>query len=357
MNPAVLKLYGDIGTDVTDVMVANFLDKNKEAQEVTVRINSFGGDVQTGWTIYDYLKTSGKKIKTVGEGKVHSIATVIFLAGDEREILPSSDSVIHMPRIQNPEGTFQADDFRFMTDFMDKEEEKILNLYTEVTGQDREELKVYMKEETMLSADDMIALGFATKKTEALKPAAYFNLNKLKMDEKTVKTFGEKLDTIIAKMTGFSRISTKAQVITDADGKELTLEKESGSPAVGDKATPDGIFTLASGEKVTVADGVVSEVTPAPESELDKANAKIAELEAKITAADALKAESETAKAEAETAKEASLTKETEAKALVTELSALKNSWKPEGRQGLNTKTKVGDVDLVRVKELLTTKS
>jgi ATP-dependent Clp protease protease subunit len=347
MKTAVLKIYGDIGTDVTDVMVSDFLDKNKAAEDITVRINSCGGDVTTGWNIYDYLKSSGKNIKTVGEGKVYSIATVIFLAGSDREILPNSDGVIHMPRISDPQGTFQADDFRFLTDYMDKEEEKILNLYVNTTGQDREKLKKYMKSETMLSAEDMVSLGFATKISESLKPIAYFKLNKNNMDENTVKTFGEKLDAIIAKIAGFSRLSTENMMIKDVNGNECKIDKATGEPAVGDKATPDGNFVMASGKTIVVAGGVITEIKDSTPSTLDLANAKIAELEAKVTAAEAFKSESETAKAAFEA-------QEVSAKALVTELTALKNTWKPTGRQNVNTENKVGSVDLNRVKEIIT---
>jgi ATP-dependent Clp protease protease subunit len=346
---ATLKVYGDIGSDVTDVMVADFLDANQEAEDITVKINSFGGDVQTGWNIYDLLKTSGKKITTVGEGKVYSIATVIFLAGSEREMLPNSDGIIQMPRISNPEGTFQADDFRKLTTMMDQEEEKILNLYAQVTGKDIDLLKDYMKKETTLSAEDMVTMGFATKITEQYKAVAYFNLksNKPIMNEKEVKTFGEKLDLLIAKVSGFSRISPKNQTFTDKEGKELTIEKESGAPAVGDKATPDGTFVMTDGKTITVVDGAITEVTePAVDNaELDAANAKIAELQAKLDEAEAVKAEAEAAKVQASE-------KEAQATALIAELSALKNSWKPASRSQVNSTNKVGSVDLNRVSEL-----
>ena len=69
-------------------------------------------DVQEGWAIYDLLKASGKKINTVGEGKIYSIATVIFLAGENREIMPNADGLIHLPHF--PEyslaGRYEADD-------------------------------------------------------------------------------------------------------------------------------------------------------------------------------------------------------------------------------------------------------
>ena len=80
---AILKIYGDIGESnemallmgveesISSKKISEFLDENKDATELTVKINSRGGDVTEGWTIYDLLTNSGKKIKTVGEGKVY----------------------------------------------------------------------------------------------------------------------------------------------------------------------------------------------------------------------------------------------------------------------------------------------
>ena len=79
--------------------VSDFLDDHKDADLITVRINSRGGDVQEGWAIHDLLVNSGKKIKTIGEGKVYSIATIVFLAGTEREMMKNADGLIHNPFI------------------------------------------------------------------------------------------------------------------------------------------------------------------------------------------------------------------------------------------------------------------
>jgi len=131
---------------------------------------------------------------------------------------------------------------------LEQEEEKILNFYAEKTGTDKEKLREYMKEETMLSADDMLNLGFATRIVEPVKALAYFKLkNKSVMNEKEVKTFGEKLDAIIAKIANFSRLPSTDMTIKDVDGKEFNIEKETGAPAVGDKAAPDGTYTLEDG--------------------------------------------------------------------------------------------------------------
>ena len=83
------------------------------------------------------------------------------------------------------------------------------------------------------------------------------------------------------------------------------------------------------------------------ETELDRANAKIAELEAKIALA-------ETEKVNMVTAEAVFKAKESEAKALVEELSSLKNSWKPDSRTKFGSTDKVGDIDLNQVQEILT---
>jgi ATP-dependent Clp protease protease subunit len=367
-NTAILKIYGDIGVQdpmfeaigiedgsISSKTVSEFLDQHKESSNLTVKINSRGGDVQEGWAIYDLLVNSGKKIKTIGEGKIYSIATIIFLAGTEREMMKNADGLIHNPFIPpyTLADSYESEDLKKLAEGLEQEEEKILNFYAEKTGTAKEKLKEYMKEDTKLSAEDMLSLGFATKIIEPVKAYAYIKPNKFNMDEKTVKTFGEKLDAIIAKISNFSRLATKDQTLTDKDGKELKLEKETGAPAVGDKASPDGTYTLASGQTITVTAGSVSAVKDPEKSELDLANEKIAQLEAKIADAEKEKTEALKAKTEAEAAKVTMMAKETEAKAIVTELQNLKNSWKPDTRSKVNVTGKVGEVNLDRVKELV----
>ena len=351
METAVLKIYGDIGEGgITSAFVSDFLDQNKESKNLTVRINSRGGDVSEGWCIHDLLVNSGKLIKTIGESQVYSIATVIFMAGTEREMFANSDGLIHNPYIPGSglSGDYRSSDLLYLAENMAQEEEKILDFYAQKTGADKAKLAEYMSADTKLSAEDMLSLGFATKIIEPVKAFAYFKTNKNNMEEKEFKTFGEKLDTILDKIKGFSRLATKDQTMTDKDGKELKLEKEAGAPAVGDKATPDGTFVMASGQSITVAGGVVTEVKEPTvgKTELELANEKITELEAKVALAETEKVDTTAAKADFEAEK-------VKAVALVTELTALKNSWKPNGRTKFGSTDKVGSIDLNRVKEIM----
>jgi len=353
---AVLKIYSVIGVGENEFSsdhLVDFLDKNEEATDLTIRIKSPGGSVREGWSIYDKLKNSGKKVKTIAEGELFSIATVVFLAGDEREMFPNADGLIHMPRIPNPEGDFQAADLRDMALYMDQEEAKIINLYTQVTGKDEATLREYMTKETMLSAQDMLTLGFATKIIEPLKAVAYFNFKSNKMEKDEVKTFGEKLDAIGESVKAlFSRLPAADQVMTDKDGKEFKLEKESGGPAVGDKASPDGTFVMADGKTIVIASGAITDVKEAPvaKTELEIANETIADLTAKL-------AEAEKTKADTIAAEAALKEKEIKAVALIESLTALKNTWKPEGRTKFSSVEKVGDVNLDQVREIIKNKN
>jgi ATP-dependent Clp protease protease subunit len=369
MESAVLKIFGDIGESnpMMDLMgetemisaktVADFLDAHKEASEITVRINSRGGSVQDGWGIYDLLTTSGKKIKTVAESKVYSIATIIFLAGSEREIMQNADGLIHNPFI--PEYTladqYEADDLLKIAEGLKQEEAKILDFYVSRTGADETELAKLMQEDTKLSAEDMLRLGFATKIVEPIKAYAYINpKNSYTMTENDVKTFGQKIDAILAKISNLSRVAPVDQTLKDKDGNEFKLDKESGSPAVGDTASPDGTYAMEDGKTITISGGKVTEIKE-PEtakSELELANEKIAELQASLEAANAKAVAAEKEKPDLVAAETEMKAKIAEASGLVTELSNLKNSWKPEGRTKFSSSDKVGDIDLNQVREL-----
>lgn len=358
---STLRIYGDIGEFSPDgmeaisaKMVADFLEQTTDEQ-ITVRINSRGGDVQEGWAIHDLLVNSGKRIKTIGEGRVYSIATIIFLAGDEREMMKNADGLIHNPYIPpfTLADAYESEDLKKIAAELEQEEQKILAFYVERTGSPVETLAQYMKNDTKLSAEDMLKLGFATKVIEPVRAYAYMKPNLTHMNEKAFfERLGEALDGAVAKIKNLSRLPNVDQTLTDKDGNEFTVVRETGSPEVGDKANPDGTYTMADGTVITVADGTITAVTDATEepSELDAAKEQIAALEAKVAEMEAAQA----AKDEEVAAKEAAAAQVVEqAQALVTELSALKNEWKPEGRTKVNTVVdKVGSVDLARVKEI-----
>ena len=70
---------GTPGTELIDIV--SQVKSQPKATAFNVHINSEGGLVDVGFDIYNYLKSLGKPITTIGSGIVASIATVIFMAG------------------------------------------------------------------------------------------------------------------------------------------------------------------------------------------------------------------------------------------------------------------------------------
>ena len=79
------------------------------ASRLTVAISSPGGSVNAGITIYNVLRAAPFKVVAHNIGNVDSIATVIFLAGDERYANSASSFMFHGVAV-NPNGSVRMDE-------------------------------------------------------------------------------------------------------------------------------------------------------------------------------------------------------------------------------------------------------
>ena len=277
--------YGEV--NLKDVN--NQLTNNKEADTLIVHINSMGGDVYEGYAIHDILRASGKKIITQAEGLVASIATVIYLAGDERYITENSELMIH-----NPWGFAEGDSSQVQkyADQLKKEENKLAEFYASKTGSTAEEMLALMKDETYLTADIAIEKKFATQKTEQIKAVALLNYNKNMTDAELNAKIEEKTEGVFSKITALFKKHgvIKALVLKTGDGQNLDFGEEiqeasqivvgtaatvEGKPAEGDYVMPDGTTLVFKAGKVT-------EIKPKPVEDVEKK-----ELQAKLTKATA----------------------------------------------------------------------
>ena len=98
---ATLNIYGDIanfsgfGDSVQAKSLVEQLDEMTDVEKINVYINSYGGEVAEGLAIYNALRRHKAKVITHCEGFACSIASVIFMAGDERIMSDSSLLMIH----------------------------------------------------------------------------------------------------------------------------------------------------------------------------------------------------------------------------------------------------------------------
>ena len=175
---AELTLYGEIsdyswwGDEVTPKQFKEDLDALGDIDTLNVYINSTGGDVFAGQTIYSILKRHKAKVNVYIDGLAASIASLIAMAGD-KVIMP----VNAMMMIHNPwtwaEGN--ANDFRKLADDLDKITQASINAYMSRVNITEDKLKELLDAETWLLPDEALEMGFATSiisETQSNKAAA-----------------------------------------------------------------------------------------------------------------------------------------------------------------------------------------
>lgn len=301
----MIKIVGVIGEDVqlAHVVAAAVADTEPILR---VEINSIGGDVETGVAIYEYLRNyQDRPVHTYAVEECMSIASVIFLAGSRR--FAGCPIMIHLPMVVPKEGdNYNTQDLAALSSILEDVNKRMIKIYKEATGADEKTLELLMSETSYLSPLEAVTLNFAHE-TTAPRALAYFQKNNLKLTEMakmTMKEFVDKAKAAIKAAGAIIAPDVVALSLTDVNGEVLTIEREEGVPVVGDVASPDGTFTFDDGSTITVAEGVITEMTepaPDPTEELEALRAENETLRANNQELTATLQESITAMETAET--------------------------------------------------------
>lgn len=297
---AVLKIYNDIvddqeklvlqeaGTDSTTFSdIRDFISNlSPDDPDIDIRLHCDGGDCVEGWSIYDALRQTDKKISATVEGKCSSIATIILLTAplERRYAYRNASICIHNPalagyEVRSERLTFeeleqQADKMRNLASQLRVETGKLLDLYVSRTGSDRKLLSELMDKDIYIDMQTAMALGFIgsilpemndSKKQFKFKNNKEMTKGKIECDANAVQRvcslFG------VEKIEDINDIKIIDQYITSSSGDGFTVEREDGDPQVGDIAYPDGDYVMDDGSHVIVQDGVITDITRVDDSE------------------------------------------------------------------------------------------
>lgn len=280
--------YGTDGVCYKDI--PEFLDSMEEGDnEIDIKLHCPGGDCIEGWAIYDALRNSGKTISATIEGECSSMATIILLAApkERRFGFENARMCIHNPafdwldlwsderltadEINNLKAKLTAQELSLR-----EEQNKILNLYVERTGADREELQSLMNEDKYVDMARATELGFIAStlapNTDNKKKHKSSKSNKMAKEQIKIESRLFKKILSLAGIAKIEDVQILDQKVTAADGTEFTVEREDGDPQVGDKAYPNGTYVLEDGTTIVVADEVIESITPADNGEGDGSN-------------------------------------------------------------------------------------
>jgi ATP-dependent Clp protease, protease subunit len=157
----VITIYGSLGESfwgdgITVTQVSEAL--KTPSSGVTVRINSPGGDMFEGISIYNLLKASGRPVNVIVDGLAASAASVVAMAGDKISMGQGAMLMIHAAHMM----TYgNSADLREAAAILEKASGNMVDIYAARSGMSRDEILTHMYAETWLTTEEAIASGFA----------------------------------------------------------------------------------------------------------------------------------------------------------------------------------------------------
>lgn len=190
-----------------------------KGQALTVWIDSYGGSVFAGASIYNSLKEHDGKVTVKVDSKAMSAASVIAMAGDEILMSPTALLMIHNP-LTGAHGDMHV--MRKVADVLDQVKESIVNAYVAKTGRSRDSISAMMDDETWMSANVAVKEGFANGVLYQDEPIEVdnvkdFSFNRLQIANNT----GDSIKQIVAK---FKQTDDEAESKLNNEKEKLLME-------------------------------------------------------------------------------------------------------------------------------------
>lgn len=177
--------------------------QNLDVENITVHINSYGGEVAEGLAIYNTLKDNNMKVTTVCDGFACSAASVVFMAGDERIIKEASLLMIH-----NAWTYAKGDSNALKKQAADLEKitQASVNAYKSKANISEEKIKELMNDESWITADEAVEYGLATRteaeeKNEKANQSAFQIVRNRMLQKNTIEAVDQIAEMIVGKIT------------------------------------------------------------------------------------------------------------------------------------------------------------
>lgn len=144
------------------------------AKDVTVQVNSPGGDMFEGIAIYNLLREHPAKVTIQVMGWAASAASIIAMAGDDIRMGLGTFMMVH-----NAWGVVIGNrhDMRDAASLFDGFDSAIVDIYAARTGQDRKAIEKLMDAETFMGPSEAVKNGFADAVDEGISASASADKN------------------------------------------------------------------------------------------------------------------------------------------------------------------------------------
>ena len=155
LKERIIFLAGPVHDAVSTLICAQllFLEAENPSKEISMYINSPGGVVTAGLSIYDTMQYIRPKVSTLVIGQAASMGSLLLAAGekDMRFSLPNSRVMVHQPS-----GGYQgqATDILIHARETEKLKRRLNEIYVKHTGNDLETVEAALERDNFMSAED-----------------------------------------------------------------------------------------------------------------------------------------------------------------------------------------------------------
>lgn len=157
LKDRIIFLSGEINDSLANIIVSEllYLD-NLNNEDIYLYINSPGGSITSGMSIYDTINFINSKVITIGLGMCASMAAFLLSSGNSRYALPNAEIMIHQP-IGGAQG--QATDIQIAAERIIKLKEKLNKILAQNTKQDLKTITADTERDNFLSAEEALNYG------------------------------------------------------------------------------------------------------------------------------------------------------------------------------------------------------
>lgn len=186
-------------------------------QDITVNINSPGGDMFEGLAIYNLLREHKGTVTTKVMGVAASAASVIALGGDKVEIARAGFFMIHNAWILV---AGNRNDLRSYADYLEPFDKAMADIYAARSGMSNEEAHALMDAESWIGGSEAVELGFADSLLAA---------DEISRDDSESASAAAKLDRALAK-SGMPR-TERRKLLQEIKGTPSAAEPQDDMPS------------------------------------------------------------------------------------------------------------------------------
>ena len=169
MRDREVELTGPIDAASANSLIRQLrhLQKEDAEAEVVMFVNSPGGEVSSGLALYDAMRAVSCPVRTVCLGMAASMAALVFMSGDSRDMLPHSRLMVHDPLIAGGVSG-SALSVKAAADDLMRVREITAQVIAEHSGKPLEEVYAMTAKDTYLEATEAVEAGLADRIIERL---------------------------------------------------------------------------------------------------------------------------------------------------------------------------------------------